>query len=406
MQEEHSRYDDELARAARQAGAARRSATAPAAPAVRGRRRRRRPRRVAVKAARAGVHGQERARRSAARATWSSRSRAARSSWTTSRAICPPDMKAMDKTKQAAVIAEKQKERNEINKRIDELSKLRKTELDAHERRRGQGGRRGRVRRRRQEGAAQVGEGQRRGRASTSEERAMNTNWRFRDHRGFQHDALVGHRRRRRRSGALAWALPLAGATWWMMMAVGPLLALLVGREAAPRRRAGATWSRWRRRRWGRCWRARPGGRSPARVGVAGGGRRAAGRAAGGAGGVVGAGDRARRAGRRSAAGARAGRGARGAGRAGGGGAGAGGAGGDRARPDRRRAGRRRRGADGRRLARMAEDVTREVLALAVRCRKLRGELERIDVGAVRARAGALTRRRRRQRATRRRAPI
>jgi hypothetical protein len=39
----------------------------------------------------------------------------------------------------------------------------------------------------------------------------------------------------------------------------------------------------------------------------------------------------------------------------------------------------------------MAEDVTREVLALSVRCRKLRGELERVDVGAVRARAAQLT---------------
>jgi len=47
-------------------------------------------------------------------------------------------------------------------------------------------------------------------------------------------------------------------------------------------------------------------------------------------------------------------------------------------------------GPDGRRLARLAEEVTREVLALAVRCRKLRGELERIDVVAVRERAGAL----------------
>ena len=45
----------------------------------------------------------------------------------------PADMKAMDTAKQAAVIAEKQKERNEINKRIDELSKLRKKELDARE---------------------------------------------------------------------------------------------------------------------------------------------------------------------------------------------------------------------------------------------------------------------------------
>jgi len=47
-------------------------------------------------------------------------------------------------------------------------------------------------------------------------------------------------------------------------------------------------------------------------------------------------------------------------------------------------------GPDGRRLARLAEQVTREVLALAVRCRKLCRELERIDVGAVRDRAGAL----------------
>ena len=80
----------------------------------------------------------------------------------------------------------------------------------------------------------------------------MNTNWRFRDHRGFQHDAVVvigaaGA------IGALTWALPLAGATWWIVMVVGPLLALLVGQ--APRRRlvtvatsalgavlAGATW--------------------------------------------------------------------------------------------------------------------------------------------------------------------
>jgi Mg-chelatase subunit ChlD len=45
----------------------------------------------------------------------------------------PADMKAMDKTKQASVIAEKQAERNAINKRIDELSKLRKTELDARD---------------------------------------------------------------------------------------------------------------------------------------------------------------------------------------------------------------------------------------------------------------------------------
>ena len=65
-----------------------------------------------------------------------------------------------------------------------------------------------------------------------------------------------------------------------------------------------------------------------------------------------------------------------------------------------------RAGADGRRLARLAEEVTREVLALAVRCRKLRGELERIDVGAVRERAGAADAPPPRTAATRPRAPI
>jgi hypothetical protein len=134
-------------------------------------------------------------------------------------------------------------------------------------------------------------------------------------------------------------------------------------------------------------------------------GDRAARRLAGGAGGDLGAGDRSRRAHPRAAAGAGAGR-----------------------RRARRWAGRRSRsgalaeraalahdrivdglggegGPEGRRLARLAEQVTREVLALAVRCRKLRGELERIDVAAVRERAGQLTRPRRTA-PTRPRAPI
>ena len=84
----------------------------------------------------------------------------------------------------------------------------------------------------------------------------MNTTGDFAITAGFQHDAAVvigggGG------VGALAWALPLAGATWWMMMAVGPLLALLVGAggQQTPRRHlvtavtaalgavlAGATW--------------------------------------------------------------------------------------------------------------------------------------------------------------------
>ena len=62
----------------------------------------------------------------------------------------------------------------------------------------------------------------------------MNTNWRFRDHRGFQHDALVVIGAAAA-VGGLAWALPLASATGWMMMAVGPLIALLVAQEV-PRR--------------------------------------------------------------------------------------------------------------------------------------------------------------------------
>jgi hypothetical protein len=45
----------------------------------------------------------------------------------------PPAMKAMDRATQAAVVAEKSKQRNEINKRIDELGRLRRSELDAHE---------------------------------------------------------------------------------------------------------------------------------------------------------------------------------------------------------------------------------------------------------------------------------
>jgi hypothetical protein len=45
----------------------------------------------------------------------------------------PAEMKAMDETKQAALVAEKAKERNEINKRIDELSKMRRAELDARD---------------------------------------------------------------------------------------------------------------------------------------------------------------------------------------------------------------------------------------------------------------------------------
>ena len=45
----------------------------------------------------------------------------------------PADMKAMPMEAQDKLIAEKQKERKEISKRIDELTRLRKSELDKRE---------------------------------------------------------------------------------------------------------------------------------------------------------------------------------------------------------------------------------------------------------------------------------
>jgi len=45
----------------------------------------------------------------------------------------PADMKAMPMAEQAKVIETKQKERNELNKRIVELAELRKAELDKRE---------------------------------------------------------------------------------------------------------------------------------------------------------------------------------------------------------------------------------------------------------------------------------
>jgi hypothetical protein len=215
----------------------------------------------------------------------------------------------------------------------------------------------------------------------------MTMNWRIGDHRGFQHDAVVvigaaGG------IGALAWALPLAGATGWMMMGVGPLVALLAAQTDKQGRRrhlitvitsalaallAGATW-------WA----------------FAGGGE------------LLAAGDAllfgllaglasssalvlahlqriADRPLARALVDARATLGGPGVE--------------ERALAERAAIAHERivdglgggGGPDGQRLARMAEDVTRGVLALAVRCRKLRAELERIDVGAVRERAGALT---------------
>jgi hypothetical protein len=241
----------------------------------------------------------------------------------------------------------------------------------------------------------------------------MTTNWRIVDHRGFQHDAvvLIGAAGG---IGALAWALPLQGATGWMMMGVGPLVALLAAQadKAGPRRHLitvitsalGALLA-------GATWRAFAGAGEPLAAGDALLFGLLAGLAASSAlllayvqraadrplaralvdaratlGGpgveeralaeraaiaheriVEGLAAPARSAGLRLPFEKAVAHRACGAERLGDGG-----------------------GPDGQRLARMAEDVTRGVLALAVRCRKLRGELERIDVVAVRGRAAAL----------------
>jgi len=215
----------------------------------------------------------------------------------------------------------------------------------------------------------------------------MNINWRFRDHRGFQHDAVVvigaaGG------VGALAWALPLSGATGWMMMAVGPLLALLVAQAdgRAPRRALvtvmtsalGAVLA-------GATWRALAGSVDPVAAGHALLVGLLAGLASSSALVIAHVERIAERPLARVLVEARATLGAPGVE--------------ERALAERAAIAHDRivdglggdGGADGRRLARLAEDVTREVLAMAVRCRKLRAELERIDVGAVRERAGALT---------------
>ena len=131
MQEEHTRYDDELARqhdklggtaigygAAAPAVAAA-TATAAAAP-------------VSVKAARAGFMAKNK-KAVGGEGDLVESVASGRVKLEEVQADLPADMKVMDKTKQAAVIAGKQKEREAINKRIDELTKLRRTELDARE---------------------------------------------------------------------------------------------------------------------------------------------------------------------------------------------------------------------------------------------------------------------------------
>ncbi|HEY7375884.1 MAG TPA: hypothetical protein VIF57_27240 [Polyangia bacterium] len=228
----------------------------------------------------------------------------------------------------------------------------------------------------------------------------MNMNWRFRDHRGFQHDALVvigaaGG------VGALAWALPLGGATWWMTMAIGPLLAMLVGQvgqvgqvgEAGPGRRTGrrhlvtVLTSALGAVLAGATWRAFTGGGDVPAAGDALLIGLLAGFAASSALVIAHVEHLAEPPLARALVEARATLG--------------GPRGEERALAERAAIAHDRivdglggqgdeAGPDGRRLAQLAEQVTREVLALAVRCRKLRGELERIDVAAVRARAGEL----------------
>jgi hypothetical protein len=131
MHEEHSRYDDELAAlhdklagTAIAYGAGRASASAAlkdaeAAP-------------IAVKAARAAFMARN-GKAIAGKGDLVESVASGAVKLEEVQAELPPEMKAMDKAKQAAVVAEKSKQRNEINKRIDELGRLRRSELDARE---------------------------------------------------------------------------------------------------------------------------------------------------------------------------------------------------------------------------------------------------------------------------------
>ncbi len=131
MQAEHSRYDDELATLHDKLGGtaigfgaeapAVAAATAAAAAAP-----------VAVKAARAGFMARNN-KAVGGKGDLVGAIASGSVKLADVQADLPADMKAMEPAEQAAVIAEKQKERTEINRRIDELSKLRKKELDAKE---------------------------------------------------------------------------------------------------------------------------------------------------------------------------------------------------------------------------------------------------------------------------------
>ena len=131
MQAEHSRYDDELATlhdklggTAIGFGAGKRDvsdeiAVAAAAP-------------VAVKAARAGFMARNN-KAVGGKGDLVGAIASGSVKLADVQADLPADMKAMKPEMQTAMIMGKQKERTEINRRIDELSKLRKKELDAKE---------------------------------------------------------------------------------------------------------------------------------------------------------------------------------------------------------------------------------------------------------------------------------
>lgn len=131
MQDDSTRYDEELARLHDKLG---RTAIGygAAAPSMAMEAREAEAAPVAVKAARAGFMARKgRAVGGKGDLVESIASGAVRLDDV--QADLPADMKAMPKEKQASLIADKQIERNTINKRIDELSKLRKKELDARD---------------------------------------------------------------------------------------------------------------------------------------------------------------------------------------------------------------------------------------------------------------------------------
>jgi hypothetical protein len=131
VQEERSRYDDELAALNDKLG---RTAIGfgAAAPAVAAEMKEAEAAPVAIKAARAGFMAKKR-KAVGGKGDLVEGLASGAVKLEDVQADLPGDMRAMSREEQAAVVAKKQNERNEITKRIDELSKLRQKELDAHE---------------------------------------------------------------------------------------------------------------------------------------------------------------------------------------------------------------------------------------------------------------------------------